>query len=308
MTAIIRTYFIDGDNIRKVPASYDAAKSIARAQDLSVATLRRSSKWEPLIEGVETELPNGWTTLGALARTKRGIATGHNEFFLLSSRRVVELGIQDQNHQPCIGRSNDVKYYRFMPFDLEQVDANGGRIRLLTFGNNLNSEELEYVKAGEEEGVSNRYLLRQRAPWYSMEKRPPAPIWALVFTRSGARFVRNNACALSLTNFHAVYPLNDDPTYHDALTCVLNSELVAKAAQAHWRRYGGGLTKFEPADLLAMPIPDISRFCSETIDEMAQLFRCLDESSRHGKTVSDIQRQVTDLLVKSNAGIQESLL
>jgi adenine-specific DNA-methyltransferase len=296
VTATVRTYFIDGDDVLRVPASYAIAKSIAREQEIAIDVLRSSAKWEPLIEGIETTLPCGWTTLGALARTKRGIATGHNEFFLLSRQRVAELGIQDQHHQRCIGRASDVRHYCFTAANLDQVEAQGGRTRLLTFRGDLNPAELAYVQSGEQMDVNKRYLLRQRSPWYTMERRPPAPIWALVFTRAGARFIRNDAGALSLTNFHAIYPINGNTEFHDALACVLNSAPVAQAAQGHWRRYGGGLTKFEPADLLPMPVPDLNRMEPELITELARLFRRMDERSRSGDSLTDLHDTLTALI------------
>lgn len=296
MTATIQAYFIDGDNVRSVPSSYEAAKQIACGHQIAVSTLRTSAKWEPLIEGIQSSLLPGWTRLGTLARTKRGIASGHNDFFLLSRSKVEDLGIQPQHHQACIGRSRDVKHFSFKCSDLAQLEKEGGKTRLLTFNGALNDAEEAYVKAGEAADVSKRFLLRQRSPWYTMERRPAAPIWALVFTRAGARFVRNEANALSLTNFHAVYPANDDPTFHDALACTLNSELVAQKAQAHWRRYGGGLTKFEPADLLDMPLPNLAQFNTATINELARLFRRIDELSRHGESLSSVQSAVSELL------------
>lgn len=72
-------------------------------------------------------------------------------------------------------------------------------------GNEDAKEVQSYINIGEANEANLRYLCVQRKPWYSLEKRTPAPIWVSVFNRKGLKFIRNEAGVSNLTTFHCVY-------------------------------------------------------------------------------------------------------
>jgi adenine-specific DNA-methyltransferase len=256
---VVNSHFLQSVSADQAPRTMKELGERFPAKSVSAAALREASKWEPCLRGDQLAIPRGWTTLGELASTRRGIATGCNDFFLVSRQQALQAGISENNLVPCIGRTRDVQGVTFSQTDFIQLDASNSKVWLIDFKSRLSPSELEYIKRGDENGVSKRYLLKTRSPWYSMEQRQPAPVWAGVFGRGALRFVYNAASAKSLTNFHCVYPTVETTEFAQALTVLLNSEAVRSLMASHQRGFGGGLAKFEPHDLKSIPVPDLRK-------------------------------------------------
>ena len=92
--------------------------------------------------------------------------------------------------------------------DFNNLKTNNQLTYLFNGLNNKNKNVSNYIKKGEIDKINERYLTKSRNPWYSLENRPPAPIWVSVFNRTGLKFIRNEANISNLTNFHCVYPTN----------------------------------------------------------------------------------------------------
>jgi hypothetical protein len=249
------------------PASMEELEAGAHRIDLPRAALAKEAKWEPLLRGQRREDRPGFVPLSQLARFRRGIATGANEFFLLSADRLAELGIDPARCLPCVGRATMVRGL---------IWRGNGDGFLLNLSDPLTPAEAAYVAQGAAQGLPSRYILAHRSPWYGMEQRPVAPIWGAVFARGDLRFIHNVAGWSSLTCFHGIYPFSDDPLLHQALVLCLNSPSVRAASRLHGRVYGGGLNKFEPNDLKGLSVPDLSRVGVDLIADMAAFLPLLD--------------------------------
>lgn len=267
--AEISSYYLQSIDAATAPRSVADLKSVCGVRTVRTALLREATKWEPILRGDQTNLPDGWITVNELAATRRGIATGANEFFLISDSHRIAAHIDPTHVLPCVGHSNDVKGLIFTKSDFENLNQSQAKIWLLNFSQKLSAAEQSYAQEGEKKGLHQRYITKCRRPWFTMEQREPAPIWAGVFGRDGLRFVYNEAGARSLTNFHCIYPKIGTSRFHQALVAVLNSRSVRNLMVSHQRGYGGGLMKFEPKDLLSIPIPDLRTLAQETIDELA---------------------------------------
>lgn len=238
------------------------------------------SKWNAVLEnGLPLSLP-GFVPLRELASTCRGIATGANSFFHLPLADALSKGIEERHLKPCIGRARDVVGYLFRSDDFDSLVQSNAATQLFCAEGALSAAERDYLAAGERAGLPERYLLSKRAPWYSMERREPAPIWAAVFGRSELRFVFNDAGILNLTTFHAIYPRSGDGEFGKALTACLNSGVVQEQAKLQHRVYGGGLLKFEPNDLLEIQVPDLRAARRSTITLLAECLTMLDETTK----------------------------
>lgn len=275
---VVNSHFLKSVSAGEAPRTIKELAERFPPKIVSAAALREAPKWEPCLRGDQLVIPRGWTTLGELASTRRGIATGCNDFFLISRQQALRAGISANNLVPCIGRTRDVKGVTFTQTDFTQLDAADTKVWLIDFKAPLCPSELEYVQWGDESGVSKRFLPKNRSPWYSMEQRQPAPVWAGVFGRGALRFVYNAANARSLTNFHCVYPKIEGESFARALTVLLNSQAVRALMASHQRGFGGGLAKFEPQDLKSIPVPDlrlapteIVQALSDQLDEMHRL-------------------------------------
>ena len=182
----------------------------------------------------------------------RGIATGANDYFTFNKTKVNNYGIEMDALMPCICRSKDIKKSYFTSDDFEQLADSDATVFLFN-GTTANSGEVsDYILKGEREKINEKYLTKNRKPWYAIENRPPSPIWVSVFNRDGLKFVRNKANISNLTTFHCVYP-NKSSLYHsidiDLLFAYLLTPTAKEIFNDNRREYGNGLKKFEPNDL-----------------------------------------------------------
>lgn len=238
-------------------------------KEFSFKTLKALPKWDGLFRYGEATAIAGFISLSNLGVSKRGIATGANKYFHITELQASSLS--SHHKKPCVGRSADVTGLIFSLEDFECLKNKGGRSVLLDFSGELSDADRSYIESGEDEGLNDRYLLSKRTPWFSMEKREPAPVWAAVFGRKSLRFIHNEAQVKNLTTFHGFYPHNNNETFIRALVCTLNSEVVQEIAKANMRVYGGGLLKFEPKDILDIQIPDIRMVKAPTLEKLASM-------------------------------------
>lgn len=301
----ISGWFVSGIDVSDIPTSLGALEERYSRIMLTPAELRCSPKWEPLIRGDVATKIGGWVPLSQLASTRRGIATGANGFFLLSQARARELGLASDILVGCVGRSKDVSGAVFRKQDLDKLQADGVPCLLLDIRREPTEVEQRYIKSGEEAGLLSRYILANRRPWYSMEQREPAAIWATVFGRGNLGFVHNEASARSLTNFHCIYPTITDRSFVQALTVTLNSRLVQTGSRSHSRGYGGGLMKFEPKDLYGIQIPNLREMAPSRIEEIASYLYPLDEALRNGNINGEIHDDIDRIISsKNDEGVQ----
>lgn len=242
--------------------------------------LRTTPKWDRLFAMGSHEKMGHLITVEAIAKSRRGIATGANEFFHLRPSQATAYGIQSRNQKICIGRAQDIRGLIFSKEDLIHLENEDARTRLVSFGPDLSPAEDAYIAEGIANNLHERYLLAARRPWYSMENREPAPIWAAVFGRASLRFVLNAAGVCNLTTFHCLYPNGLSGKQVKALVALLNTVPIQERAMRHRRVYGGGLAKFEPKDLLQLEVPDIRCLPEATVDEIVSLFVSWDRELR----------------------------
>lgn len=267
------------------------------SQVLPAKVLLAASKWDYLLKRPVREDTKGHVPLGQFAETRRGIATGANKYFHVSARTAAANCLRPERLRNCIGRALDAPGFIFRDADFAGLVARGRRTCLLDLYPPLTSHEERYVANGEAENLPKRYLLASRDPWFTMERRVPSPIWAAVFGRKSLRFLWNAANVHNLTAFHCIYPQSCDPLFVKALTAVLNSRKVQEASKRHRRVYGGGLSKFEPRDLLDIQVPDLRVIRSSTLRSLSDMLDHIDASLRNKGAVSDDEWDRLDGLV-----------
>jgi len=218
-----------------------------------------------LKEGITTGLSrpkqnnNGFKYhLNDFANVMRGIATGSNEFFFLTYRQVMELNIPSTFFKRAIGRTKDISGNLLTFEDLEKLDKNDRPTYL--FSVNVRDEfpksVSDYLKKGERMGLPDRSLIRQREPWYKMEKREVPPLLFAYLGRRNSRFIKNEAGVLPLTGFLCVYPTYNDEKYIHDLWQALNHPDTLENLKLVGKSYGSGAIKVEPGNLNRLPIPE----------------------------------------------------
>lgn len=196
--------------------------------------------------------------LDDFAKVMRGIATGANDFFFLTSKQVKDLKIPAKFLKRAIGRTKDALEGILTSSEVEELDKEDRPTYLLSISANdkLPKSILDYLKTGEKLGLPNRSLIQQRKPWYKMEKREMPPLLFAYLGRRNSRFIRNDANVLPLTGFLCVYPIYNDKKFIENLWQALNHPDTIENLKLVGKSYGSGAIKVEPGNLSKLPIPE----------------------------------------------------
>ena len=274
---------------------------------ISTNLLRGSDKWTGVFSdaaNVPSQKTDG-ETIADLFDIKRGLATGSNRFFVLTPEQAYENQIPPEFLTPILPAP------RHLPVNEVHCDAAGNPIlerKLFLLNCRLPESQVplrspalaRYFEKGRMQGVSERYLSRNRSPWYSQEHRPAAPFLCTYMGRirsdsSGPfRFIRNHSQATAPNLYLMLYPkpelarqIENEPETADRLWEALNS-IPSETMIACGRVYGGGLYKIEPKELGRVPLnlPDSVLDAQPRIDDGEQL-RLLSERRKKYSAVPE---------------------
>ncbi len=218
-------------------------------RSVNVEELDPSDKWlrhfdEPQILNHSELVPT--SLYGTFSR---GIATGANEFFVVSRQEAAALHLPSTALRACITRSSQVQQALFTDANMKRLVENDERVFLIDLASSDNERINDYIAKGESLGFDKRYLTKTRKPWFKLESRQPSPILFGVFSRNGFKAVRNTSGAISLTCFHCFYPSLFGASLVDHLFLYFCSRTGQKILSREVRKYGDKLDKFEPHDL-----------------------------------------------------------
>jgi len=199
-------------------------------------------------------------TLSLFATVMRGIATGANDFFMLTKDEARKREIPPEFLTYAIGRTRDVDGSCITNELLKKLEEKG-RPTLLFIPDGRRLEDFpftvqEYLKEGEERGLPAKPLISSRKPWYKMEHRTVPPFLFAYLGRRNARFIRNIANIVPLTSFLCVYPHYNNPEYIESLWNILQHPNILKNLPLVGKSYGSGAIKIEPRALERLPIPE----------------------------------------------------
>lgn len=212
-------------------------------------------KWRPYFMGQKSAQSD--CSLGDFAHVKRGIATGANEFFILSPSESRSLGISDSELSNVLSKSALVKGHEFTEAQMEQLISSDSKCKLFAPRHHLSASAQAYVRSGEQAGWDKKYLCAARKEWFRTEVRDPAPIWVSQASRGSIRVVRNRTNALNLTTFHGLWPSEQQGLTADALFAVLMSKLGQESLLRSAKRMANGLLKIQPGDLKSANLPNL---------------------------------------------------
>jgi hypothetical protein len=231
-----------------------------------VDALREARKWTAFPGNEANSVPNSHClTLGDLFAVKRGIATGANRFFILPEEEATREGIPEEFRRPILPNP------RHIAIEVVEADQRGypsNTPRLVLIDCDLPEEEVElrfpqfwqYLRRGKEQDIHAAYITSHRSPWYSQEKREPAPFLFTYMGRQGEarkpfRVIWNKSAATAPNVYLLLYPkaalkrvLEDRPGLNrvvfEQLRSIDTGQLLSEG-----RVYGGGLHKMEPKEL-----------------------------------------------------------
>ena len=231
-------------------------------------TLSQSPKWTRF-PAKSMAVNDDEPTLGDLFTIKRGLATGANDFFLLSEAELDNWQIPRTFVKPILPGP------RYLTEDIVQALPTGDPQvvpRLYLLDCNESEEDIEatwprfheYLRLGREQNIHASYIASHRAPWYSQEQRPPAPFLCTYMgrARNGKhpfRFIWNRSQATAHNVYLMLYPkgplrdvLKQQPELEGSVFVALQS-ILPEHFLSEGRVYGGGLHKVEPRELAQIP-------------------------------------------------------
>ena len=238
-------------------------------------SLNSQLKWRIYYQKQKSQSYKNLIPFKTIAKVTRGIATGANNYFVFNEEKASQYSIHPDFLLPCITSSKDIENPFFTAKDFENLKKNNRNIYLFNgCKKDIDKNVENYINLGEKLNIDQKYLTSKRNPWYSLEKRPPPPIWVGVFNRTGLKFVRNEVGISNLTTFHCIY-LQNNISYNieiDLLFAYLLTDIAQNIFNDNSREYGNGLKKFEPNDLNNALILDLSILDTKTKNIILTLF------------------------------------
>ncbi len=263
--------------------------------------LNPNIKWRAYYQKQQSKKYKNLISFNNVAKVVRGIATGANDYFTFNIKKAKEHKISEQYLLPCITRSKDVDKSFFTKNDF--VNLKGANAKIFLFNgtenpNNINV--LNYIEIGKQQEINKKYLTSKRNPWYSIENRPPSPIWVGVFNRSGLKFIRNEAEISNLTTFHCIYPIKTlfSKLNIDLLFAYLLTDVAHQIFNDNRREYGDGLKKFEPNDLNNALMLDLSKLNLETEQRIISLYNNYRNSVLENRNDEKFLNEINKILIK----------
>jgi adenine-specific DNA-methyltransferase len=243
------------------------------------SVLLREPKWTRFPVAAEREISSE-SRLGDFFEVRRGLATGDNNFFILSKKQIDSHSLPTEVFRPVLPSP------RFLKVDEICADDQGNPIldpQLFLLDCRVPPDIIrmryptlwDYLETGRQEGVSERYLCRHRTPWYVQENRLPS-LFVCTYMGRGVngrntpfRFILNHSKATVTNTYLILYPrtavaaaLEDEPALVRRIWSALN-EIDADVIRGEGRIYGGGLHKIEPKELSNVPADTIKSLVHE---------------------------------------------
>jgi len=251
-----------------------------------VHALRSDPKWTRYPMQQRVEAANG-PVLGDFFKIRRGLATGNNNYFILSADDIKRRELPMEAFRPILPSP------RYLSEDEVQADSIGNPVlkrRVFLLDCQLEEAEVKerypklwaYLEEGKVQGITERYLCRHRTPWYMQENRPPSPFVCTYLGRSDTkngrpfRFILNHSRATAANVYLMLYPrgpveraLKNNPTLKRRIWEFLN-EISPNVMLGEGRVYGGGLHKLEPKELDNVPAVRIAELLPESARQRQQ--------------------------------------
>jgi hypothetical protein len=231
---------------------------------VTTETLKSLSKWSNLLASENKRKPS--LRLSDFFDIKRGVATGANEFFILSLEKITELDIPIDVLIPILPSPRYLRQDEILADEKQNPIIDKPRF-LLSCNRPLEEIKLvyptvwKYLQSGMKAGIHERYLCRHRSTWYAQETRQPARFLCTYmgrqFSKGGRpfRFIHNQSRAIAPNVYLMMYPkpdlakvLADQPELSRKVWGVLNTIPIPSMIE-EGRVYGDGLHKLEPREL-----------------------------------------------------------
>lgn len=248
---------------------------------VATCDLNPSNKWLPYFQLTEVIMNCSlMVTLAYYGKFSRGIATGANEYFLLTPTLARERNLSETECIPCISKSSQVQKIIFKQVDFDDLVRNNNPVLLFSANGEHTESADKYIQYGVANKFNERFLTKNRTPWYKTEKRVPAPLLLGVFSRGGYKIILNESNALNLTCFHGFQPNIFGVDYVKKLFLYFQSKAGREIISLAIRKYGDNLDKFEPNDLNGALVPSCKFFQGLSDEMVRKAFKFIEKNDK----------------------------
>lgn len=240
-------------------------------------TLEVHRKWTqfPKKDNINRQSYNSSTpVLGDFFTIKRGLATGDNDFFILSKEQIEELSLDMQFFTPILPSPRHLKCDEVFS-DKDGYPCLDTQYFLLSC--TLPEDKIRehyptiwnYLNGGKDT-TAQKYLCKNRKVWYFQENRTATPFLCSYMGRGRSehsapfRFILNHTNAVATNSYLMLYPkafLDEEITQSpDVLRKIwkILTNITASDLECEGRIYGGGLKKIEPKELSRVRCPQLA--------------------------------------------------
>jgi len=241
---------------------------------ISLEAFKHESKWSRFCQHINPPRKKDYI-LSDFFKINRGLATGSNDFFILTPEEIEAKDLPWEFFLPILPSARYLKQSEIL------ADKKGNPIldKPLFLLNCRLPESIirqdypqlwHYFQIGYHKGIHQRYLCKKRNPWYLQELRKPPLFICTYMGRSNNkkkqifRFILNHSQAVVANSYLALYPhlnlensLAATPQLKHQVWKILN-QITVEELLNEGRVYGGGLHKLEPKELSKVPVNDIA--------------------------------------------------
>jgi len=261
--------------------------------------------------------------LSQIAKTRIGIQTLANDFFILSSDQVKERQIEEQYLKPLAYTpklplpsvlEEGINNHEFLFFCSEQKQ------------NLADTQALRYIEEAEEAivpvrgkgevvtGYQNKLRIQQdrRANWYDMKsavmKRECAEILLPRFVYRNYRVVWNKAMFVPQENFIEVFPLFEDSDETEVLLATLSSTFTELTIRLYSQVYGGGTYSISPGIVKSLPIINIHELSAIERNRLVNAYRSfISEQDGNRQVIDTVIYDILNFDLKTQTRMEKAL-
>jgi adenine-specific DNA methylase len=248
-----------------------------------------------------------FTELGEISSLSIGMVTGGNRFFCITDeeRRTRKVPYRDLMKLLPPGSKN-LRGLFYGDDDWTGARDAGSRVWLFYPSEPLGQRSRQYVRAGEDDGLSQAYKCRVRTPWYTVPLVPTPDLFLTYMASRGPRMITNPTALLFVNSVHGVYLNEDHKWLSDLMPLASLSTMTLLSAELVGRAYGGGLLKMEPSEAarLAVPSAKLVRSAEKTLREFAPHAEQLLRNGDFEQVVEGVDR----ILLRGTANVSERTL
>lgn len=248
---------------------------------LGINSLITNEKWSKYFRRFEHDNDDG-VRLGEYFSVKRGVATGANDFFIMSRDRARELNLPEIFIKPVLPPPRNLESNIIESCDDGYPDLEQQMVLLdVTLPENILKisypDVWAYLSSDEALSIKGRFLTSSRSPWYKQEQRLP-PRFLLTYMGRGSsskppfRFILNRSRAIATNLYLFLYPKDEfvksllksnkiETEVFDQL-----NRFSTEQFKAGGRVYGGGMHKLEPKEVANLFLPKNGLFTTSTLE------------------------------------------